>query len=95
MSWLEESKRTFAGWLADGESWIGVFQNQDFGSSMFGDRIALCFDDSAWDLAVIGVTRAPDSKTQIRWRYLLVQKTHSADEALRWLQYEEEENEES
>lgn len=52
-------------WLADANTWVGVFENKDRQSPNFGARIGYPFsydDVSTLDVAV-GKTRAPDTKT--------------------------------
>ena len=48
-------------WFADGNTWVGLFENKDRASPNFGARVGLPFDlDSAPIVeAAIGKTRAP------------------------------------
>lgn len=81
----ETMGETFARWLSDGSTWIGVFENQDLGHRDLGRRIALAYDDAFDDQAAIGKTHAPDRReTGPGWRYLLVAKLRDAGEAERW-----------
>lgn len=81
----DQARGTFERWLSDGESWIGCFENKDFGSRDMGSRVALCFDDSQWDAVELG-GRAPDVNLSpingIGWRWLLIAKTRAVDEVL-------------
>ena len=40
----ETPTETFARWLSDGQTWIGVFENRDPGHPDMGRRIAMPFD---------------------------------------------------
>ncbi len=74
---------TFNRWLADGKSWIGVFQNQDLGHPDTGRRIALCYDDSQYWQMAVGQARAPDHRDiGMGWRYVLQVKCRTVEEAV-------------
>lgn len=74
--------RVFKRWLADGESWIGVFENIDLGHPDLGLRIARVFDLSEIDKADIGRTRAPDhASIGLGWRYALIAVCYTVEEA--------------
>jgi hypothetical protein len=80
-------------WVADGDTWIGVFENQDLGHPQIGQRCVFPFalSDGSMDKAEVGKTRAPDGKTiGLGWRYILVCKTTSHGHAIKWLAGEEE-----
>ena len=80
-------KETFTRWLADGSSWIGVFQNQDLGHSDRGRKIALCYDDSQFYGMAVGQARAPDHRDiGMGWRYVLQAKCRTTDEAVAAMQ---------
>lgn len=77
-------------WLADGESWIGGFENHDLGHPEIGRRVLFVFDDSQWEDAKLGSTRSPDhAEIGLGWRYVLGLKTRDAEEAHRWLSRQE------
>ena len=79
----ETTRETFTRWLKDGETWIGVFENQDLGHRDLGRRVALPFDVAKFDAAVLGLTGAPDhASIGLGWRYVLKVKTRNVDEAL-------------
>jgi hypothetical protein len=84
MGWIEDSKRKMERWLEDGDTWIGVFQNRDLSSSDCGRTIALPFSlsDGSYEKAEIGKARAPDTSAGLGWRYILIGKATSADEAI-------------
>jgi hypothetical protein len=78
----ETSRDTFARWLADGSSWIGIFENHDLGHFDLGRRIALPYDMELFDRAELKM-RAPDHKSiGLGWRYLLVAKCQTVTSAL-------------
>lgn len=62
--------------------WIGVFENHDMSHPELGRRFALLFDKNQFDSAVIGSTRAPDTKMGLGWRYLLVAKCLNTDDVM-------------
>ena len=73
----------FQTFLADGTSWIGIFENHDLGDAGVGTRIAFLFDDIYWERCVINITRAPETKTTgFGWRYILIAKCRTAEHAL-------------
>ncbi len=77
----EHAKSRFEHHLADGETWIGIFENQALDSVDAGRRVAMFFDMGQWDAAEIG-SRAPDTNNFIGWKYRLVCKAKTVDEAL-------------
>ena len=80
----------FEKWLADGETWIGIFENHDLGHYDIGRRIAMSFDDSLWDKAELKKTRSPDHKAiGFGWRYLLICRTHDVAEAEMFIEHKE------
>lgn len=82
----ETTNETFTRWVSDGATFIGIFENQDLGSREVGRRFAMPFDASLDEKAVVGVTRAPDTKQHgLGWRYLLIEKTRNADIAECWM----------
>lgn len=81
---------TFARWLSDGETWIGVFENHAMNSATHGARFALSFDNSQYDAAEVGKTRAPDTRMGLGWKYILAGKYRSAEEAYAAVFSEEE-----
>ncbi len=80
---LEHAKARFEHHLADGETWIGIFENKALDSADAGRRIALFYDTAQWDKADIG-DRAPDMPSQgfIGWKYQLVHKAKTVDDAI-------------
>ena len=73
---------TFKRWLSDGTSWIAVFENKALDSGGAGHRIALCYDIQDYDKATIGRDRAPDTRLTTGWKYILIAKCKTVDEAL-------------
>ena len=72
-------------WLHDGDTWLGVFENQDLGHPEIGRRCIFPFplSDGSWDAAKEGETRAPDGKhIGMGWRYTLMLKTKDANQAV-------------
>ena len=84
----EHARRRFTHHLADGETWIGIYENKALDSSNLGRRIALFFDLRDWDGAEIG-DRAPDTPQLTGWKYLLVHKAKSTDEAVQHMNFAE------
>ncbi len=83
-------REIYARWLSDGQSWIGVFENHDLGHPLVGHRVSFQFDLAQLTSAVIGQTRGPDHKEYgLGWRYLLIAKALTVDEAVAWLKHEE------
>ena len=78
----ESNREVFERWLSDGQTWIGVFENQAFDSANLGHRFALSFWMSSFDSAEIGKTRGPDTAAGLGWKYILICKTTDATEAL-------------
>jgi len=79
----ETTRETFARWLADGETWIGIFENQDLGHYDIGRRVARPYDVSTWDKAIVGLSGCADHATiGLGWRYVLKLKTKDLDAAL-------------
>ncbi len=78
----ETTTQTFTRWLSDGETWIGIFENHDLGHPDIGRRIALSFELSVIDMAEVGKQRAPDSKLGMGWRYILIGKALTTQEAI-------------
>lgn len=73
-----ESTKVLEQWLADADTWIGVFENKDLSHPHIGQRCAFPFalSDGSFDKAEVGRTRAPDGKTiGLGWRYILIAKT--------------------
>lgn len=83
----EKQRTKFEAWLADGESWIGVFENNDLSSPYVGERVAMVFDTELYDDAEMG-QRAPDLPGLIGWRYGLVAKCTTAKDAVAEMQKE-------
>lgn len=80
----EAPRETLERWIADGETWIGVFENHDLGHPEIGRRIAFPFStkDGSFEAAEVNKTRAPDSRhIGLGWRYILIAKCTTADEA--------------
>jgi hypothetical protein len=75
-------------WLKDGDTWLGVFENHDFGHPDMGRKAIFPFplSDVSWEVAKEGETRAPDGKSiGFGWRYILILKTKDAKQAVRAL----------
>jgi hypothetical protein len=81
----EQQQLKLEGWLADGDTWIGVFENHDLGHPQVGTRCAFPFSlsDGSFEMGRIGETRAPDGQfIGLGWRYILVAKCKEAGPAL-------------
>lgn len=78
---IEYMRSRFDARLADKETWIGVYENQAFDSVKAGQRVAMFFDLDQWDRANIG-DRAPDTSALAGWKYRLVGKAKTTEEAL-------------
>jgi hypothetical protein len=79
----ETPRDVFTRWLADGQTLIAVFENQDLGHSDLGRRICLSYDQGLVDVLVVGKATAPDhAQIGLGWRYILVLVTQDVDEAL-------------
>ena len=82
-TWQDAARVMFTSWLADGSSWVGVFQNQDLGHPDAGRKIALCYDDSQFYGMGVGQARAPDhADIGLGWRYRLIAKCRTVEEAM-------------
>jgi hypothetical protein len=83
----ETQAETFARWLLDGETWIGIFENHDLGHPDRGRRVALPFDTSVKPPEPWTNMRAPDHPSiGLGWRYVLVAictNVHDAVQALK------------
>ena len=75
----------------DPDTWVGVFENHDLGHSEIGRRIAFPFAMAQFEVGEIGKTRAPDTRKLLGWRYILIAKCRTGDEAMVWLRYGEKE----
>lgn len=84
----ESNKQIFDRWLSDGQTCIGVFENKAMDSATAGMRTALSYELSQWDQLVVGKTTAPDSKFGAGWKFLLVAKCKTTDEALKAMEGE-------
>ncbi len=96
-NWIQYDKELTQDWkneervrdcFEDGTTWVGVFECNALDSSELGRRTAFPFDTSQFDQATLG-TRAPDTKSFIGWKYGLIAKCRTAEEALMWLRREE------
>ena len=86
----EAALQKVRGWLEDGRTWVGGFENADLLHRDLGHRILVPYDDANWEYGVIGKTTAPDGKYGLGWRYLLDLKTRDAVEAVRWILHEDD-----
>jgi len=70
-------------WFTDPDpgDWVGVFENQDMGHPDLGMKFGMLYGADQDDKATIMKTHAPDTTFGLGWRYLLVAKCHTADEA--------------
>lgn len=74
-------KEVFDRWFAQG--WVaGIFENRALDSADAGERIAIPFGPEIL-AAERATTRAPDMPHRIGWKYLLVAKAQTTEEALR------------
>lgn len=83
------NKATIERWLADGDTWVGVFENRDLGHRDFGARCAFPFalSDGSFERAEIGRVHAPDGRMiGLGWRYVLVAKCRDVESALEALE---------
>ena len=86
----ESTAQTFARWLSDGTTWIGIFENHDLGHPDAARRIALPYDEALFEQATIGKSTAPDRpEIGLGWRYVLIAKTRDAGEALRLIRHQD------
>ena len=84
----EHAEERFKHHLADGETWIGIFENKALDSASTGHRVAVFFDMSQWDAAEIG-SRAPDTSTFIGWKYQLIGKAKTVEEAFSYMNFDD------
>ena len=85
----ESVEQVFTRWLADGQTWIGVFENHDLGHRDLGRRVAFSFDVSQLHTVTLQQTRCVDHPSiGLGWRYLLVAQCHTVQDALRALRGE-------
>ena len=77
----EYAKSRFEHHLADGTTWIGIYENKALDSARAGHRIALFYGLDQWDVTSIG-DRAPDMRGRVGWRYRLVHKARTVEDAL-------------
>ncbi|HUT76972.1 MAG TPA: hypothetical protein VM285_04760 [Polyangia bacterium] len=75
---------TVSGWLEDGSTIVGVFENVALDSQLLGHRVAFPFELDLADRLILGSTRAPDSAKLgfIGWRYVLKLKSTDAEEVV-------------
>jgi hypothetical protein len=66
---------------ADPGDWVGVFENHALDSATLGMRIGFLYGIEAWEKAVIGQTHAPDSAMGLGWKFILVAKCKTREEA--------------
>lgn len=80
-----KTRQAIERWFADGDTWVGVFENHDLGSQQVGVRCAFPFtlSNGSMEASRVGSTKAPDgSRIGMGWRYVLVAKCRTADEAM-------------
>lgn len=78
---------TFARWLADDATVIGIFENRALDAAGVGDRIALPFERGPFlRTALIGSTPAPDTSRGPGWKYLLVGIATTPNDAVTGMQ---------
>jgi len=84
----ETVEQTFARWLEDGDTAIGVFENMELGHHDLGRRVAFPYakaqlDDLGDDNPAIGILQAPDhASIGLGWRYRLVAVALDVETAL-------------
>jgi hypothetical protein len=72
-------------WFADGNTWVGLFENKDRGSPNFGARIGLPFDLDAMPIVevTVGKTRAPQlEKLPNAHKFVLIAICRDADDVV-------------
>ena len=72
-------------WFADGNTWVGLFENKDRGSPNFGARVGLPFDLDAMPIVevTVGKTRAPQlEKLPNAHKFVLIAICRDADEVV-------------
>jgi hypothetical protein len=72
-------------WFADGNTWVGLFENKDRASPNFGARVGLPFDLDAMPIVevTVGKTRAPQlKKLPNAHKFVLVAICRDADEVV-------------
>jgi hypothetical protein len=72
---------TLTRWLADADTFVGIFENTAFDSADFGRRVGLPFALSDFDTLKPG-DRAPDTSTLIGWKYTCIGKAKTVEEAM-------------
>jgi hypothetical protein len=88
----DKNRKIIEVWFTDPDTWVGIFENHDLGHPQQGLRCAFPFriSDGSMSWSEIGKTRAPDGRTiGLGWRYILVAKCTTADEALKSLRGDE------
>lgn len=80
----ETAREAVTRWLAEPDTWVGVFENHDLGHPNVGHCFAIPFrlSDGSFEQAEIGKTRAPDTSLYIGWRYILIAKCKTVDEVM-------------
>lgn len=81
----EDSAEQIVRWFQDRDTWVGVFENHDLGHPKVGAKVAAPFSKSQLDVAIIGRTHMPDTPTIIGWRYILIAKCLTAEDAIKTL----------
>jgi hypothetical protein len=78
----EQLKQAFARLLADGQTWIGVFQKRDPNCNLFGQRIASSFKDSEVSNPVVGISSLEDCRPGHGKGWILIAQARTVEEAL-------------
>jgi hypothetical protein len=78
-------------WFAEGNTWVGLFENRDKRSPNFGARIGLPFDldEAPVHGVVVGKTRAPElDKIPHAAKFVLIAICRDADDVVREMFYQ-------
>lgn len=86
VDYRKRAEERFKHHLKDGRTWIGIYENKSLDSKNIGHRVGMFFDIDQWDKAKIG-DRAPDVDGFLGWKYTLVHKARTAEDALNHMNF--------
>lgn len=80
----EQTAKKIAEWLADGKSFVAVYENVNLGHPQLGRRICCAYALKDHEELVVGKTTAPDLPGNgPGWRYVLKEKCLTAQTAMK------------